>query len=296
MKTRKTDWLNTPTVSAKRPLFLKLTVTVLASSLLLGCSSEDNGSHLFPDLERLIGSGASNTDGNLNVSELGNEDIVEVPGDDPLGSTELSDLYGRAIFGFGFTGSQTTFIYDALFGPDDVVVSDSGILFLDDMVDTFKRDDPNSEFVPLSPERLFCAYLDVESGGLFLCNVFFDQGGYTNFLFGRIAQADVSGLFTYCQEGLTTEQCIDELIDSPDGEVLVRVIDQSIASGDDLRVIDEAKETANDVSVEPYLSYYNQGVQPKARSSQANSTSISAIARVLEENRSRALSNTSTVR
>ena len=220
----------------------KISFAILMFFWIVGCSSDEGRFALAPDLFDPM------TESTMTVP---------VPPNDDGSQTALSQLYGRILFTHRFSSGEILYIYDGEFGPEDLIGEDFNDLSLLDTFASVRRVDENSEFESLVPEDLICGYL--ESVDRFLCNVFFESGARDNFLFGTLVDNESLGSYTFCSAEISNSECADELVDSPDGTVLVSVTSQIIASRINLENLDAAKKLSSGNSVLPYLEYENQG-------------------------------------
>ena len=157
----------------------------------------------------------------------------------------LSQLYGRATFGYSFTETETVFIADTTFsalnlldGPDGAILASSA--------QTAFRNTPEDEFVLTDVLEIRCDA--IEESGQFLCVL--DPGGQVEslFLFDSISAEGGLGAFEFCQ-ATDLLDCAAEVLQSPDGEVAL-VFSQTTAI---------ASTDQGEIDSLPYLQYLEQG-------------------------------------
>jgi hypothetical protein len=152
-----------------------------------------------------------------------------------------------------------------------------------DSFDFIRRDTPDSEFAFIEIRNLGCSLVD--NVDIFLCSVFLDEGASAHFLFDALVNNESSGDFTFCtgDQNAIDGACVDELLDNPDGSVLVTVDPQVTVAGIELTQLNAAKNTFFNTSSVPYFEYENQAtVRSSFKQSSDDSEASAHIANAFE--------------
>ena len=154
----------------------------------------------------------------------------------PLPMGNLQALIGMVTFeSVFFGGSGTVFTDEVTFGPESLMLDDSGDEVLSAISDL--GDSHTCNFIPASEQ--------------FLCILVLSAGGIQVSLFSGFTDAGTAnGVFEFCTPGLdpdescATEDLTDRLLNNPDGSVTVRVTDAVVASAGNPSVLADLDSVA----------------------------------------------------
>jgi hypothetical protein len=212
----------------------------VSSSLISGCGAGN-----------LIAAGATvgealNDSGAVQNTNLA---VASVPIEDEPGGpaitipVELSALNGRAVFFHQFDNNPDfQYIAEAFYSENTVVTTDSGTLAQLAVSRLYYREFANAEFENGGTFPLFCTF--IASVEQYLCvgplasDADTEVPANVNFLLDRLqinnatGNLESSGDFEYCPEGQPSADCVDELVNQPDGPVALVVEPNLMASLD----------------------------------------------------------------
>lgn len=172
-------------------------------------------------------------------------------------SSQLTDLFGQPLFVFKFDDEPALFAILAQFNNDNlaqdqdtgqfILVTNSAELAIDEVGD-------GSNFESNGFVQFACIFID--EAQLYYCAAGVnDDTALVNFLFTPIVNGESQGDFTFCDlNGQSVEQCINELVNNPDGPVVISVNPPAALA----TLTDEQTSIRSNVA-ETYMVYYEQG-------------------------------------
>lgn len=216
-------------------------VVVAAATLLTACggggSSDDDAIPLDGD---------NQDPGPPTSLEPSGDDVVSEP--DEYGV--VGELFGTVSIAYSFEGSEAVFAASAEFGPEDVSTSNDRLV--SGVAATGVRLTENSTLDQGPHFNFGCTHLD--STGQVLCSLDPSGDNYTIFQFEPLsADKQSTGVFEFCN-GLSTENCVNEMLVAPDG-LAVLVVSDTVAAKAKSSLL---AESAEGNSVLPYLQYHEQ--------------------------------------
>lgn len=200
--------------------------------------------------------GGSSNDPSPNVPQA-DQGLAIAPTPTPTPSTNvgpgaLVDLFGQAVFAYGFSGTEPVFFVEVSFALDDVVEDNNGRAVLIAIGTTSSRLTEDASFIPGRNLTIGCTF--VNEANQFLCVLDSNGRNESIFLFDRPINGVVFGAFEFCAQSSITD-CTTEILQAPDGDVLL-VLSSPLAT-----LITSAKQTPESSSETfvPYLQYLEQG-------------------------------------
>lgn len=228
---------------------------------------------------QLAGCGAGNAVGSaLGLAEILESDgsvqnaavTQDIPSNEGGGSqpspnevpAELRSLYGDGEFRHNFdSNTDRIFALTTQYSSSSIRVSDSGSFSVLTAGNLYISDG-GQPFEYIADMNLYCTF--ISSAVKFLCVAPFvaetagAQGASVNFLFDRLQNNTVSGSFEFCPEGESSTDCINGLINEPDGPVRVSITPSTSPASPESTML-SASDLASSFELKAMMDYLEQG-------------------------------------